>query len=184
MAPPSWAGSRLGLRLAEGRPPGGLCRWGPGGGLLFNDYAYSANEYVSPCASGVVVTRPRPGAPRRLPGCPRPVSARASCPAVLPRGAPWLVNCATRNYINSISAWGGEGGGCHCASSSRGFVGVPALWPALPAWPAAVIGRRSVPVYARGLRPVCIPSLVCVWALGDRPGRFGRKLFGLPVAAR
>ena len=35
-----------------------------------------------------------------------------------------------------------------------------------------------------GSAPVCIPSLVRVWALGDRPGRFGKKLFGLPVAAR
>ena len=130
VAPPSWAGSRLGLRLAEGRPPGGLCRRRPGGGLLFNDYAYSANEYAPPCASGVVVTRPRPGAPRRLPGCPRPVSARAPCPAALPWGA-----SLTRELNDSIISIHyprgvGRGGGCHCASSSRGFVGVPALWPA------------------------------------------------------
>ena len=87
VAPPSWAGSRLGLRLAVGRPPGGLCRWCPGGGLLFINYAHIRELICLPCASGVVVTRPRSGAPCRRRAAR--VRCRLARPARRPcRGAP------------------------------------------------------------------------------------------------
>ena len=83
------------------------------------------------------MTRPRPGAPRRLPGCPRPVSARASCPAVLPRGA-----SLTRESSDSIIS----------IQYPRGVGrGAAVIAPPLPvaSWGCRPCGRR----HSRGLPP-------------------------------